>query len=61
MTRLEFINWKREMENKIERKELTPLEEGNVRMFCVIQLKKPFDEEDTELERTEISPIGDRS
>jgi hypothetical protein len=52
MSQSEFFSWKKNMEEKIERKELTPLEEGNVRLFCVLQLKKPCYHEDI-IESTE--------
>ena len=61
MTRSEYVAWKKAMEEKIDRKELTALEEGNVRMFCILQLKTPFDEEDTKLECSEDNISSDRS
>lgn len=50
MYRSEFIAWKVEMENKIERKELTPLDEANVRMFCALQAIRPCFSDDLEEE-----------
>lgn len=62
MSKSEFLAWKKHMEDRIERKELTPLEEGNVRLFCVLQLENPcYYEEDTELERSKTSGPINRS
>lgn len=47
MSKSEFLAWKELMENKIERKELTAIEEGNVRMFCLLQFKNPCYHEDS--------------
>jgi len=52
MSRSEYLRWKENMETKIEKKELSPIEEHNVRVFCALQLIKPcyHDDEIEEIE-----------